>query len=292
ATPASPVYGSVTCDASSTSTRGNCTYQSVDYFVGDDGFDYSIQQAWGSWTVHVTVHVVATDHAPVAREDRATAYAGGAAVAISPLANDSDVDAELGTADVLKIASYSPPALMNGTFTCDTANVCTYTPGFAGWSGVITIPYTVTDQSALSGGPLVASGTINIFVDPAPLVVWGFHDSPSTSQVATLGSWGQTTSVTAPTGTCTAKRPATTVTWTAPASTAHYVVQRRVVTGMTTGPWVTVAYTATTSFTDTRVGEGRTYQWQVQPDLYRWRGTYSSASAPSTQPAAANATGC
>ena len=49
---------------------------------------------------------------------------------------------------------------------------------------------------------------------------------------------------------------------------------------------------AATSFTDSRLGEGRAYQWQVRPDLQRWTGTFSPASAAITQPAATSALGC
>ena len=78
-------------------------------------------------------------------------------------------------------------------------------------------------------------------------------------------------------------------------ATTGWVIERRPAPAGGTDPaWQRVASlgAGTTEFTDTRLGEGRTYQWRARPDLHRWTGTPSTASPPATQPAATTAVGC
>ncbi|NQX25980.1 cell wall anchor protein [Microbacteriaceae bacterium VKM Ac-2854] len=275
--PASPIYGSVTC-VDSGSTRGQCTYRSVEYFVGTDVFDYALSSSYGTWNVRVTVTVTAKNHAPVARADRLVAATGGAAVSVDPLGNDTDPD---GTTPTLQSVAF--PSGSHGTFACTSS--CTYTPAADGWTGTIAVPYTIVDA-----GGLTASSTITIYVDPAPIVRQGFTDRRSNTAAVSLGNWAETTTATSPAGTCVANRPSTTVSWTAVSGATNYVLERRI---NATGTWVTVAQLgAVTSFVDDRLGEGRSYQWRVRPDLQRWPGTVSAASTASAQAAIASAKGC
>jgi uncharacterized repeat protein (TIGR01451 family) len=289
AVPASPVQGSVTCVAVGVD-RGQCTYQSVEFFSGTDGFEYGLSQPAQSqaWSVHVSITVLPRNHAPVATDDRAVATAGGSPVTISPLANDLDLD----SSDSLRISDTTVPGGTHGTVSCGETS-CTYTPVADGWTGTIAVNYTVSDRAAGVGGALTSSAVMRIYVDPARQATRGFHDAALLVSSATLGSWNGTTSAMSPAGVCVAGRATTTVSWLAVALASQWVVQRRLA-GATPGDWTTVALLpgATTSYQDTRLGEGRSYEWRVRPDLHRWSGSYSPASATSAQPGAANAAGC
>ncbi|NQX12599.1 DUF11 domain-containing protein [Microbacteriaceae bacterium VKM Ac-2855] len=275
--PATPIYGSVSC-ADSGANRGQCSYRSVDYFVGTDVFDYALSGAYGTWNVRVTVTVTAKNHAPVARADRLVATTGGAAIGVDPLANDTDPDGTTPT-----VQSISVPGGIHGAFACPST--CSFTPAADGWTGSVSIGYTIVDA-----GGLTASSTITVFVDPAPIVRQGFTDRRANSAAVGLGAWASTTTASSPAGTCVAGRPSTTVSWTAVSGATNYMLERRIAT---TGTWVTVAVLgAVTTFTDDRLGEGRSYQWRVRPDLQRWAGVVSAASTASAQPAVATAMGC
>ncbi|PPG78041.1 cell wall anchor protein [Rathayibacter sp. AY1D7] len=279
--PATPVQGSVSCVASG-ATRGQCTYRPIAAFVGTDVFDYSLSGQFGTWNVRVTVTVTALNRAPVARPDRVVATTGGPAVTVAPLANDTDEDP--GT--TLALAGTSVPAGLRGTFSC-SGSTCTYTPATDGWTGSATIAYTVTD------GALTAGGTITVWVDPAPLVRRGFSGTGSTSGAVGLGAWTSSSVVATPVASCTAGRPSTLVSWSAATGATGWTLERRLA-GTTPGPWTVIAAPAAsaTSFTDDRVGEGRSYQWRVRPDLQRWLGVASAASTAVAQPAVTTAGGC
>jgi uncharacterized repeat protein (TIGR01451 family) len=285
--PTSPVQGSVTCVAVGIN-RGQCTYQSTDYFAGSDGFDYGLVQPAQSWSVHVSITVVARNHAPVASDDNAVATVGGSAINLTPLVNDVDLDG----ADVLRISATNVPVGAHGTLNCG-ATSCTYTPASDGWTGTIAVGYTVADRAEGVAGVLTSSAVIRIHVDPVRQTARGFHDAATVSSSATIGWWNAGTTTLSPAGVCVAGRPTTTVSWIALANTTEWVLQRRLA-GTTPGDWSTVAVlpASSTSFQDTRLGEGRSYQWRVRPDRHRWAGIFSPASASSAQPLAANAAGC
>jgi uncharacterized repeat protein (TIGR01451 family) len=285
--PATPVNGSVTCVAVG-GNRGQCTYQSVEFFAGGDGFDYALSKSGQTWSVHVSITVVPRNHAPAASDDRAVATVGGSAISISPLANDTDLDAT----DVLRISATDVPPGTRGTFGCG-ATTCSYTPASDGWTGVITIGYTIADRPVNGAGNLNSAAVIRIYVDPARQTARGFNDAATVSTAASIGGWSGSSTALSPAGTCVSGRPTTTVSWLAVALASQWVVQRRLA-GTTPGDWATVAILpgATTSYQDTRLGEGHAYQWRVRPDLQRWNGVFSPASAASTQPGAANAAGC
>ncbi|MWV58892.1 DUF7507 domain-containing protein [Rathayibacter sp. VKM Ac-2754] len=275
--PAAPIMGSVTC-VDSGATRGQCTYRPIAAYVGTDVFDYALSGTYGTWNVRVTVTVTALNKAPVARPDRAVATAGGASVTVSPLANDTDEDA--GTTLTLS----SVGSVGSGTFGCAGAT-CTYTPGAA--TGSFPIAYTVSD------GALTASSTITVFVDPAPLTRRGFTGTDTTGGSIGLGTWTRSSVVATPVASCTANRPSTLVSWAAAPGATGWTLERRLA-GATPGAWTVVATpaAAATSFTDERLGEGRSYQWRVRPDLQRWLGVASAASTAVAQPAVTTARGC
>ncbi|PPF23819.1 DUF7507 domain-containing protein [Rathayibacter rathayi] len=279
--PATPVQGSVACVASG-STRGQCTYRPIAAFVGADVFDYSLSGQYGTWNVRVTVTVTALNHAPIARPDRVVATAGGQAVTVAPLANDTDEDA----GSTLTLAGTSTPGELRGAFSC-SGSTCTYTPAADSWTGSATIAYTVSD------GTLSAGSTITVWVDPAPLTRRGFTGSDATSGAIGLGAWTRSSVVATPVASCTAGRPSTLVSWSAAAGATGWTLERRLA-GTTPGPWTAIATPAAsaTSFTDDRVGEGRSYQWRIRPDLQRWLGVASAASTAVAQPAVATAGGC
>ncbi|PPI24259.1 cell wall anchor protein [Rathayibacter sp. AY1B1] len=279
--PATPVQGAVSCVASG-ATRGQCTYRPIAAFVGTDVFDYSLSGQYGTWNVRVTVTVTALNRAPVARPDRVVATTGGPVVTVAPLANDTDEDA--GT--TLSLAGTSVPAGLRGSFSC-SGSTCTYTPAADGWTGSATIAYTVSD------GALTAGSTITVWVDPAPLVRRGFSGTGTTSGAVGLGAWTGSSVVATPVASCTAGRPSTLVSWSAAAGATGWTLERRLA-GTTPGPWTVIAAPAAsaTSFTDDRVGEGRSYQWRVRPDLQRWLGVASAASTAVAQPAVTTAGGC
>ena len=284
--PASPTSGSATCVASGTD-RGRCTYRSIDGFTGVDVFDYALQSGAGTWNVRVTVTVTAVNRTAVARADRLVATVGGPDVTIDPRANDTDVDG-----DSLAITGATPPAALPGTFSC-TAVMCTYRPPATGTPGSTAVAYAITDRPAAPGTGLAASSTITVFLDPAPLVPRGFTHRDETALGASTGTWTSTTTVTAATASCVAGRPVTAVAWSAVPGATDQLVERRLA-GTTPGAWITVARLSgsVTSFSDDRVGEARSYQWRVRPDLQRWVGVASAPSAAVAQPAAVSAVGC
>jgi uncharacterized repeat protein (TIGR01451 family) len=287
AVPVAPVHGSVSCVAVGI-TRGQCTYEAGAFFSGSDGFDYGLVQLGQSWSVHVSVTVVARNHTPVANQDRAVATTGGSAITITPLVNDTDLD----TADVLRISSTTAPEGIRGTLGCGSTT-CTYTPASDGWTGTITVGYTVADRADGVSGALSSTASIVIYVDARRQAPIGFHDAVTIAAGASIGGWNPTTTTLSPAGTCVAGRPTASVSWLPVFNTTQWVVQRRLA-GAQPGEWGTVALVpgSSTSFQDTRLGEGNSYQWRVRPDLHRWAGTYSPASAPSSQSPAANAGGC
>ena len=120
----------------------------------------------------ITFNVTASNDPPVAVDDSTSAVAGGPAVSITPLANDSDPDG-----DVLQITSINGTTLTQGTaqtiavpqgtVTVTASGAITFQPGpaFTGSS----FPYTISDGN---GG--TASATINVTVGTAvPVPVGG-----------------------------------------------------------------------------------------------------------------------
>ena len=288
--PGAPVFGSVTCSDAG-ETRGFCTYKSSELFTGMDGFDYSVSQLGRSWNVHVTVTVSAVAVAPATRADRAVATTGGLAVAIAPLANDTD-----GGPGTLVITSADALSPSQGVLTCSETS-CTYIPPTSGFVGTVVANYVAADQSTGGVNGPTSSASITIFVDAADVIPQGFTSSPSAVPTVVAGNWAESAVVEPPISRCLSGRPQATLSWTENSRATSWTIQRR---NMPRSPeaapadWTTIAILQgiATSFLDDRVGESNDFQYRVRPDLYRWEGVFSDASASSTTPDAVNAAGC
>lgn len=281
--PASPHFGSVTC-VDTGDARGVCTYTPVAGFVGVDGFDYGLSQGLLHWNVHVTVTVAAVNHAPTARADRIVATVGGPAVAFSSLANDTDPDG-----DPLSLTARDALPAAAGVIRCTPD--CSYTPPVTGAAGVFSISYSTADRAEpLSADTLSATSTITFFLDPAPLTVSRFF-SVAPARVATSSDWSPPTPSLTAVALCTGGRPSTSLAWQRIAGATGVELERREA-GSTT--WVSVASlpSSATAFSDSRVGEGRDYQWRLRPRLERWTSATSELTAATRQAAAISAVGC
>lgn len=155
------------------------------------------------------------------------------------------------------------------------------------------VTYSITDRPAAPATGITATSTLTVHVDPAPLTSRGFTDRADTSLGVSTGTWAGTSSITTATASCVAGRPVTGLAWAAAPGATDWVVERRL-DGTTPGAWTTVARLAgtATSFSDDRLGESRSYQWRVRPDLQRWLGVASAPSIAVAQPAAFSAAGC
>jgi hypothetical protein len=291
--PASPNYGSVTC-VDVGADRGLCTYRSADLFIGTDGFDYALSRAGRIWNVHVSIDVTARTDAPVARDDRAVATTGGPLVTISPLSNDTDAntantDVALGTL-IITAADTIPPA--SGTLSCSETD-CTFAPPTTGFTGFVTVQYTLVERSASGTDGPGSSATITIYVDAAPILRQGFTASARTDPTVSIGHFAGSTSVTSTASDCVAGHPVAAITWSPNAMATSWIVERRQ-TEPVPGEWIRQVQLAApaTSYIDDRLGEDHTYQWRVRANFYRWSGVYSEASTESHTPAALSAVGC
>ncbi|MDR6624321.1 Ig-like domain-containing protein [Caulobacter segnis] len=101
------------------------------------------------------VVISAGNSIPVANADSLTASAGGAAVSINPLLNDTDSDS-----DPLTVTGVGNAAQGKGS-TAYTANSVTYT-AYSGQTGTDSFTYTISDGK---GGS--ATGTINVTINAA-----------------------------------------------------------------------------------------------------------------------------
>lgn len=136
-TTATAPNGSVTINAD-----GTLNYTPVANFNGTDTITYTITDPAGhqaSSTVAVTVNPI--NDAPVAEND-STATAFNTAVIIAPLVNDSDVDGDT-------LAITGTPTSADGTVVVNGDGTLTFTPN-AGFTGVATIDYAITDPSGLT----------------------------------------------------------------------------------------------------------------------------------------------
>ncbi len=146
-----PQNGAVSC-----TLAGSCTYTPAPGFTGTDTFTYRLDDGQGgSDTAVVTITVLPANNPPVANADSATTT-GGAPVDVNVLANDTDADN-----DVLFVGVGRTPA--NGTVSCTSAGLCTYTPN-AGYVGPDSFTYQVSDGQ---GGTDTATVTIDVQAGPA-----------------------------------------------------------------------------------------------------------------------------
>jgi hypothetical protein len=123
------------------------TYTPDGGFVGADAFEYTVSDGRGGEAVgRVTVTVAEGNRDPVAQDDAATTQEN-TPVTIAVLANDSDPDG-----DAVTVSSVGDPA--HGTATDNGDGTVTYSPD-AGFTGVDTFPYTVSDGRGGSDGATV-----------------------------------------------------------------------------------------------------------------------------------------
>ncbi|PSL17611.1 Ig-like domain-containing protein [Shimia abyssi] len=151
-----PLYGTVEHD-----NNGNVTYEPSSDFFGIDSFLYTIEDSEGlSDTGLVTVTVEARNDDPEPVDDSAVTLEDSA-VAIDPLANDSDRDG-----DSLTIESFTQPD--HGIVSQTIEGLLVYLPA-ADYFGSDSFDYTVGDGE---GGSATASVSLTIeAINDAPLAL-------------------------------------------------------------------------------------------------------------------------
>jgi hypothetical protein len=134
-------------------------------FFGVDSFKYQVSddEQLTSNTATVTVTVGSANDAPVANADAVTTDEN-TAVAISVLANDSDVD---GVLNIMSLAIVGAPS--SGTAAIGSGGTITYTPDTA-FDGTDTFTYTVDDNKGLvSNVATVTVTVVNVIAGPVAL---------------------------------------------------------------------------------------------------------------------------
>jgi subtilisin len=144
--------------------------------VGDAYFEYTVSDGHGGTdTASVFVSLTSVNDPPVAANDSATTLSGQA-IAISVLANDTDIDS-----GSLTVGSVSDPP--HGTAVANANGTITYTPD-AGYIGPDAFGYTASDGSAASN---VATVSITVNAAPPPNT---FHIGDLDGSASTAGkSW-------------------------------------------------------------------------------------------------------
>jgi hypothetical protein len=162
---ADATYGTVECAAAI------CVYTPIDIgFSGFDSFTYTISDGNGGTAVgSVSVTVTPTNEQPVADDDELTT-AEDASGQVDVLFGDVDDDG-----DALVVESLSPEA-ENGTVSCTTGGICTYTPD-PDFAGSDTFTYSISDGQ---GG--ADSGDVAVTVTPVNDLPHAVADTLVTSQ--------------------------------------------------------------------------------------------------------------
>jgi large repetitive protein len=139
---------------------GTVTYRPNPNFNGTDTITYTISDGrGGTTTATVTVTVTPVNDAPVAANDTAATFED-TLVAIAPLLNDTDPDA-----DPLTITTANAP---NGTVRIDSGGFILYTPN-ANFNGTDVITYTISDGA---GGFSTATIAVTVIsVNDPPVAV-------------------------------------------------------------------------------------------------------------------------
>src|SRR5262249_18365471 len=141
-----PAHGTAECIPS-----GTCVYTPDAGYVGPGSFDSPASAGTETATATVSVTVLA-NRPPVASDD-SQKTAVDAPLTFFPTGNDVDPDD-----DSLVITSATPTA-GHGTVACDSFS-CTYTPT-AGFTGVDTFDYTVSDGTASDTGTVIVRVGVN-----------------------------------------------------------------------------------------------------------------------------------
>jgi len=125
---------------------------------GGDSFTFSVSDGSLSSNASITVTITGTPDAPVANGDFAVT-AANTPILISPISNDTDVDA----GDSLTLSAVDTTSSQGGSISNNGDDTVTYTPP-AAFSGVDTFQYTVSD------GTLTATATVTVTVGSAGAV--------------------------------------------------------------------------------------------------------------------------
>lgn len=160
-------------------TEANDVY-STGSWKAEDGIVPGIRQSEVlNTTGYFQYGYVATNNAPIARNDQATT-AAGQAVTIAVLGNDEDLDA----GDTITIQSVTQPS--NGSVVISNGSVV-YTPN-TGFTGSDAFSYTIADE-----GGLVATGQVAVTVTPAanPNAVTVFAAGVTGNEIISLEIAGQ-----------------------------------------------------------------------------------------------------
>ena len=147
---------------------GTVTYTPNAGFSGQDTFEYTVEDAGGSYsTAVVFVQVGDGDLPPVATDDADTTDLD-TPVVIDVLGNDSDPEGE-----ALTVTDTTEP--LNGSVVINADGTVTYTPD-AGFTGTDTFDYTITDPA---GNESTATVTV-VVEDPADLPPVATDDADTT----------------------------------------------------------------------------------------------------------------
>jgi len=136
---------------------GKIRYTPKADYVGDDSFTYTVSDGnGGTATATVFVTVVNVNDAPVAVDDTGSVSEDGS-VTIAVLANDSDIDVGIDTAETMTISDLQPGS--NGATKLE-GNTVVYTPK-ANFFGTDTFTYTISDHAGSTD-----TATVTVTVAP------------------------------------------------------------------------------------------------------------------------------
>ncbi|MGH3641421.1 MAG: Ig-like domain-containing protein, partial [Mycobacterium sp.] len=161
--------------------NGVFTYTPKQDFTGVDSFTYTIKDVRGAIsTATVTIAVTASDNvAPYAGND--TVFTpSDTAVSIHVLDNDSD-----GNSDALTVKTSTQP--LSGTVVAQADGTFVYTPK-AGFQGVDTFTYEITDPSGASATGTVVITVGRYFNDPLP--GRDYYDAVQDTNLVVDAHWG------------------------------------------------------------------------------------------------------
>ena len=146
---AGPSNGTLTVNAD-----GSFSYNPNANFNGLDSFTYQASDGLAlSNVTTVTLSVAAGNDAPVAVDDSASMLEGGTINGVSVLANDSDVDGDVLTAELATLPAH-------GTLSFSSDGTYTYTPA-AGFTGTDNFTYIARDAHGAGSSPAMVTLTVS-----------------------------------------------------------------------------------------------------------------------------------